>query len=429
MIKIVSVLTLVSISLLGLSLDESVDAALSNSSKLGEIKLNKEINKLNKEQKQGLKYGELSFVGSFEHYNLPRTLAPITPASISPSTATPTTQDLFSVGINYSVALFTGFAQTKSVEIEQLQVESALAVEHLTKEQIIYNVKSIYLSILSLNKQLSSLNDYFDAQNAFVNVIKEEVKLGKKAYIDELKAKNDLESIKANKQTILTNILILKASLKYFIDKEIGTLEDVKIQVSNVEELDTNFIDSLDRLKVLDIASKAIEKKVEIKEASYYPQVSLNSYYGKNFGFNDSTNINYGDFESETIWQIGVKLKYNIYDFGSRGASVESAKVEKLQNIIKKEDIKRAIQKDISTSIAKLNETIANYKNATSQYELLQESVKIEEIRYESGAITINDLLFIKAQKELAKSKMIDSKYTYQKAIYYIEYLLEKGSK
>ena len=426
MIKTISIFSLISISLIALTLDESVEHALKNSSKLNEIKLNKEIKKLNKEEKSGLKFGEISLIGSFDHYNLPRTLAPITPSSISPST--PTTKDLFSLGINYSVALFTGFAQTKSVEIEGLQIDSAIAIENLTKEQIIYNVKNIYLSILSLEKQSDSLNDYFKAQNAFVDIIKEEVNLGKKAYIDELKAKNDLESIKANQQALITNIEILRASLKYFINEDIDTLEDLEISVSNME-FDTKNIDSLDRLKVLDLSLKAIDKKVKIKESSYYPQISLSGYYGQNFGFNDSTNLNEGDFNDETIWQIGVKLKYKLYDFGSRSASIESAKVEKLQNIIKKDDVKREIQKDIATALSKLNETISSYKNTVSQYELLVQSAEIEQIRYESGSITINDLLFINAQKELAKSKMIDSKYSYQKAIYYIEYILEKGNK
>ena len=425
MIKTISILSLATFSLMAMSLDESVDAALQNSSKLSEIKFNKEIKKLNKEEKSALKYGELSIVGSFDHYNLPRTLAPIAPP-IAPNT--PTTQDLFSVGLNYSVALFTGFAQTRSIEIEQLQVDSALIVENLTKEQIIYNVKNLYLSILSLGEQLKSQQDYYKAQNAFLDVIKDEVMLGKKAYIDELKAKNDLETIKAKIQTIVTNINILKASLKYFTNQEVQELEDVEISVAKVE-FDTKDINSLDRLKVLDLSVKAIDKKVAIKESSYYPQVSFNGYFGENFGFNDSDNVNSGDFNSENIWQVGVKLKYNLYDFGSRSSSVESAKVEKLQNMMKKEDTKREIIKDIETSVSKLNEAISNFESAKSQFGLLKESAEIEQVRYESGSATINDLLFINAQKELAKAKMIDSKYGYQKAIYYIEYILEKGNK
>ncbi len=425
MIKKVSILSLLAISSMALTLGQSVDLALKNSTKLGEIKLNKDIKKYNKEQKQGLQYGELSIVGSFDHYNLPRTLAPIAPP-ISPNT--PTTQDLFSVGINYSVALFTGFAQTKSVEIEELQQNSALMLENLTKEQIIYNVKSLYLSLLSLNKQLSSIDEYLQAQKDLVAIIKTEVELGTKAYIDELKVQNDLEATKANKQKIMTNIEILKASLAYFTNSPINNLKDIDINVKGIA-FDISNLSSLKKLQILNLTLKAQEKKVDITKSSYYPQVSLNGYYGENFGYNDSDNVNSGDFNSENIWQVGIKVKYNLYDFGSRSAAVESAKLQKLQSKIKMYDTQREIQKDVSSAIAKFKESIANYKSASSQYKLLIESAEIEKVRYDNGASTINDLLFINAQRELAKAKMIDSKYNYQKAIYYIEYLLEKGNK
>ncbi len=415
MIKKVSILCLVTISSMALTLEQSVDQALQNSTKLGEIQLNKDIRKYNKEQKQGLKYGELSIVGSYDHYNTPRTLAPIAPP-ISPTT--PTTQDLFSVGINYSVALFTGFAQTKSVEIEELQQTSAVMLENLTKEQIIYNVKSIYLSILSLNKQLKSLNEYLKAQKDLLEIIKTEVELGKKAYIDELKAKTDLETTKANKQKLLTNIDILKASMRYFTNSEVNNLKDVDINVKGIA-FDFSDIDSLEKLKILNLGLKAMDKKVDITKSAYYPQVSFNGYYGENFGYNDS----------ENIWQVGVKIKYNLYDFGSRSATVESVKLQKLQNKIEMYGTKREIKKDINSALAKFKETIANYKSTSAQYQLLVESAEIEKVRYDNGASTINDLLFINAQREIAKSKMIDSKYNYQKAIYYIEYLLEKGNK
>ncbi len=426
MMKKISLICLVSLTSMALTLEQSVDLALKNSTKLGEIQLNKDIQKYNKEQKQSLKYGELSLVGSFDHYNLPRTLVPLTPTSITPDIAT--TQDLFSVGINYSVALFTGFAQTRSVEIQELQENSAQLLENLTKEQIIYNVKSIYLSLLSLQKQLLSLEEYMGAQKDLLSIIHTEVELGKKAYIDELKATNDLEATRANKQKLLSNIDILKASMKYFINTEVDPLQDIDIDVKGLA-FDYSNLNSLEKLQILNLSLQSIDKKIAIAKSSYYPQVSLSGYYGQNFGYNDSSNPNEGDFNNENIWQVGVKIKYNLYDFGSRSASVESAKLQKMQSKIKIYDKMREVQKDIDSAIAKFQESIANYKSATSQYKLLKESASIEKVRYDNGAATINDLLFINAQRELAKSKMIDAKYNYQKTIYSIEYLLEKGNK
>ncbi|MBU1658719.1 TolC family protein [bacterium] len=425
MIKILSIFSLSAIFLAALTLDESVDLAIKNSTKLQEIALNKNIKELHVHQKEALHYGELSLVGSFDKYNLPRTLAPLTPSSISPSIAT--TDNLFSVGLNYSVALFTGFAQTKNIEIENLQKNSALIIEKLSQEQIIYNVKNIYASLLSLNEQLKSVNNYLKVQSDFASIINQEVELGRKAYIDELKTMSDLESIKANQQTLLANIDILKASLKYFINQDIDELEDISIEISK-QEYEAENIDTLERLKVQELNLNIMDKKVDIKKSYLFPQVSLHGYYGQNFGFNDAKNPNEGDFNNQEIWQIGLKVQYSLYDFGAHSSELESTKLEKLQNKIKKDDLKREIQKEITSSFAKLNESIAIYKSTNAKYELLAKTAAIEKIRYDNEVASINDLLFINAQKEMAKAQMIDSKYNYQKAVYYIEYILEKGN-
>lgn len=424
MIKKLTLLSLCAFSLSALTLQEVVDLALKNSTKLQEVSLNQEKTTLIKEQKQSARYGEFNLVGSFDHYNLPRTLAPLTPSTISPTIAT--TDNLFNVGINYSVPLFTGFAQTKNIEIEELQKSNDIILEKLTKEQIIYDVKTIYLSTLSLEDQLNSLNSYAKAQTDLLNIIHTEVALGKKAYIDELKAMSDLEGIKSIQQTLISNIEIFKASLKYFINQDVGDLTTV---VFTNEEPTIEGINDLARIKAMDMSLKMLDEKIAVQQSSRYPQVSLNASYGQNFGYNDAKNPNPGDFNNQELWQIGLKLQYKLYDFDADRLGVEATKVEKLQNQIKKEDVKRALEKELSSSISKFHEAKALYGNAKTKYKLLVQTQKIEKVRYENDAITINDLLFANAQTEIAKSQMIDAAYNCQKTIFLTQYLLEKGNK
>jgi len=339
-----------------------------------------------------------------------------------------TTQNLFSVGVNYSVALFTGFAQTKNVEIQELGKKQSEISLNLTTQQIIYNTKSLYLSLLSLNEQLKATLKYSNAQKKFLNIIHNEVKLEKKAYIDELKAKNDLQTSKTKEQILRSNITAVKASIKYFINQDIDQVDAIDIEVKRVDAT-TDKLDSLNRIEMLNLAIKSDQKKIDIKKSFNYPQISLNGFYGQNFAQNDATNINSGDWENKEVWQIGLKIKYNLFDFGAKEASIQASRVQKLQNKIKKEDIKKEILKEITIALSKTDESISNYKNELSKYELLTQTAEIEKVRYESGFVTINDLLFVNAQREIAKSKMIDAKYNYQKSIYYIEYILEQGKK
>ena len=58
---------------------------------------------------------------------------------------------------------------------------------------------------------------------------------------------------------------------------------------------------------------------------------------------------------------------------------------------------------------------------------MLSETQMIEQVSYDNDALSLTDLLDTRAKKELAYAKMIDAKYNYQKAKYYLDYLLEKG--
>ena len=100
--------------------------ALANNPDMQRQRMNHTLSENDLAEKKSQNFGQFGLVASYGHYNLPRTLAPLTPASIlSDPYAVPTTQDLFTTGIMYEVPLFTGFAQQRSVEIAVMQKEMA----------------------------------------------------------------------------------------------------------------------------------------------------------------------------------------------------------------------------------------------------------------------------------------------------------------
>jgi outer membrane protein TolC len=74
-----------------------------------------------------------------------------------------------------------------------------------------------------------------------------------------------------------------------------------------------------------------------------------------------------------------------------------------------------------------MRQEYANYQGNLKQYDLAKSSEKIERVRYENGVSTINDLLYATSQTQLARAKLIESKYNYQKGKFYMDYLLERG--
>jgi len=268
-----------------------------------------ELAQASREESTSAQYGSIDLVASYTRFNLPRTLAPLTPASIlTDPTAVPTTTNLFGTGVMYSVPLFTGFAQTRQVEMDSLATRLSQSKLSLTKEQLAFNVASLYLSILALQEMSVAQSRHVEAQKKLKNTIANEVKFGKKAQIDLLKAENDLYGNLSYLEVLKGNATIAKASLASLVGLDhVGSIAPVKVSVKkpnySINRL-LNEVSSLSKVTIADLNVQKAGKGIEKSEASKLPQVSLNSYYGYNYGENDGSNKYPGDFNSQENWQV-----------------------------------------------------------------------------------------------------------------------------
>ena len=376
--------------------------------------------------------GTLDVAASYTKYNLPRTLAPLTPSAISSNpAAVATTKDLLSTNIVYSVPLFTGFAQSRQIEMDAIAKAIYDSKLSLSKEELAYNVASLYLSILSLEEMLQAQRRHVRALKKLTTTVERGVKLGKNAPIDLFKAQSDLHDNIAYAQTLESNIEIAKASLAATVGaKRIDLLKPVKVAPAPVRiDLDA-LLQKANKLHKLRIATLQIlkaKKGIQKSRAPRYPQVSLNAMYGYNHGYIDDASAFIDRFRSQEIWQVTLNAKWTLYDFGKSDAGEQKAKIAHLQAWLEKQRTLAELRKSLTEAYAKIKEAYAHYRGGTKRYALAKKSAEIEAVRYENGVSTINDLLFAQSRAQIAKAKLIESKYNYQKAKFYIDYLLEKG--
>ncbi len=430
MLKALQVILLSTPMLFGLSIEESVATALNNNPDIKKQELNYKLGDLNLQEHDAKNYGKLTAVASYMHYNLPRTLVPLTPASIfSDPAAVATTEDLFTAGVAYDVALFTGFAQKRTVEIASLQKEMASAQLKLGREQLIYNVKTLYANILSFEAQQDAQNRYIKALESLHASIETEVELGKKSKLEKLKSAAALEMARNQRSQFRSNITILRASLVAVMNVEtIDTLDPIDIEIQLFTE-DNAHNKDLERFKLKSMQIRQSSKNIEKSDASYYPQVGLSGYYGQNFGPNDDSNKYSGDWTNQEVWQAGVNLHWNIYDFGGRSAASQKAKIQALSSKLEDSKTKLEFKRMLVEAKSKIESAIQSHKSVMAQSALTSESEKIEQIRFDNGAADINDLLVAKAQSQLAKSQLIMVGYQHRIAHFYLDYLLEQGDK
>ena len=406
------------------TLPELIESGLNNNSLMKKTDLQIELMEAKKAESKAKKFGELDVVGTYTHYNLPRTLAPIVPSSLSPGSSIDTTQDLFSTGLQYSVPLFTGGALEQQVEIDKLGKKVGESRKKLSREELIYNIRSLYLSALSLQELERSQQTYVEALAKLRDMIVAGVEVGKRAKIEQLKAENDLQGAKGQVLVTQSSLRMLKSTLESLTHKEVTSFEPIDVTVSTTGEstFDETSLDKLERFKLQDLEIAKSEKMIAKVNASSKPQVALAAYAGYNYDLDQIDPL-----ENDGLWQIGLNVKWDIFDFGATSSRVQQAKIAKLQAIAGKDATTEGYKKLFANAQNEITTAQANYLTNQSQYNLLQESERIEQARYDVGVSTLNDLLLAKSKTALADSKMIQSKYAYQNGLFYLDYLLERG--
>ncbi len=419
-----------------ISLPNLIDIGLEKSSIVHKSSLDVESAKLKRDEVEASKLGSVDLVASYTRFNLPRTLAPLTPATMKDPIAAAsvaTTQNLFGTGITYSVPLFTGFAQTADIEITALSGEIAQSKSALSREQLVYNIRSLYLTILATQEMHQAQKSYVKRLKILNDLIAIEVQLGKKAQIDLLKSQSDYQANLSYLEIIQSNIIITKASLATLVGiKEIDKLKAIKVLVRNPSKSIERLLGDASQLHKIHISQlnlKKADKSIKKSQASRLPQVSLSSYYGHNYGPNDESNINSGEWDDERNWQIGLNAKWNLFDFGKSDATIQEAKIAQMKSKINHEQTLLDLRKSLVEGSEKLKQSYTTYQSSILQLDLAKESENIESVRYQNDVSTLNDLLYAKSKTNLATAKLIESKYNYQKGKYYMDYLLERGAK
>jgi len=408
------------------SMSELVQSALTHNSLMEKTELQIELMEEKQEESQAKRFGQFDVVGSYTHYNLPRTLAPIVPSALTPNSSVNTTQDLFTTGIQYSVPLFTGGALEQEVAMNNIAKAMSQSKRELSREELIYNIRSLYLSALSIQEIIGSQSEYVEALEELKEKITYGVELGKRAKIELLKANNDLNQAIGNVAKSQSSLKMLKHTLLALTHYEqIDRFEPIEVTPQKISPLfDELALDSLERFKLQELEVQKGDKMIKKVEASTQPQVALSGYAGVNYDLDQIE-----PFENEQLWQVGVNVKWNIFDFGGTSARVQQAKITKLQALAQSKATNEGFKKLFAKAVNEIESAFADYETRGSQYALLQESQTIEQARYDAGVATINDLLLAKSKTALAKSQIIQSKYAYQNGLFYLDYLLERGEK
>jgi len=417
--KILAVLLAIHYISYGITIDEIINKAVQTSPILKEKQIEAKIQKARKKSIKGSKFGSINLFVNGIRYEDQRILYPLSPP-IDPRTLVGARNQLIT-GIRYSIPLFTGFEIEKNAEISSIGEKIKGIDYRLTKNQLIFNIKSVYLKILELKKQRKSLKAYRQSLKKLYEDVKLAVKVGKKPETDLLKVEYQLKQTEAQISKVINSINYLKEVLKSMVGDEnldLSEIEDVNItQEIKIKEKDyRQKINHLDAVKKAELGEKIAVKKLEIAKGRYLPRVFLNA----------SAQRNMGNGEYKDLWQMGFTVEFTLFDFGKRKHQYIQSKLEVEKAKLEKQILRLKIKEKITDALSQIRASSSAIEAAKKQIDYAKKVEEVEKVKYMEGVTDMFNYLYAKSQRLMAETSYYSSLYEKERAVSYLKYILEE---
>jgi len=333
-------------------------------------------------------------------------------------------KDIYLYNLSLELPIYEGGRISKQVKIAELEIKIRESLKRQTIHDLIANIENtFYLAIY--------LKALVKAQQKVIYALKREykdaslkLKAQKIAPLDLLRIKTQLKTeeaaLKGTKESLKRakhTIAVLMGDPPHDNFLVLGKLTEEKFLPPEEKDLERFLLSRPDISAAEKRVKKAFEK-VSLAWRKHLPSVELFSSYGRKAGS--------GLHHDEDLWEIGLRLKLNLFSGGTVSAEVEKARAEFFSA---QEDLKQKrleAMKEIKAAISELVETSAQVQRYKTAKETAKEAYRVESLKYRTGAGTVTDMLISQAAWFNAEADYLYALYRYQKAKIAYEYATGK---
>ncbi|BBB32607.1 RND family efflux pump outer membrane protein [Thermotomaculum hydrothermale] len=397
-----------------LTLNDAIQKTLANNPDYKALKLNLKASEYGVKAAKKVKYGELDLNAGYRKTSDEDIIRPMSKdLMLAGITNMPFDNEYWYWGLDYKLPIYTG---GKIMAGEKIAVEKKNSTYYKLKYlewNLRYKTTKVFLSIISVDKQLDSLNAYLKSLESLKTHIEEGYKLGKFAEVDVYKvnfqiedAKYKIETLNQIKESLLNALANLMGDEKV---KDYNLVGDVKgepeLNLPDLNKLISIAFENRSDYKATKSFANIKKLNLKITKADWMPKVSIDanlmSVNGDNIDFNDK------------FWTVTANVSFPLFDMGKRYHKIKQAKKEQESALNLVESKKLNVRKEVVDAYTKVKKEYQNYKTALASLKFQKEVERIEQLKYDNGRGDIDDLLFAKARKQLADANVIKAKYDY----------------
>ena len=348
---------------------------------------------------------KIDLIGSYEHFNSPTNLLPVTPKESAtfknPSIPQPFGQDIGRIGVTFSMPLFVKSLYTTREKLKYLKL-SARAKKKLNfiqKEAMIVGANSSWKYLLNLKKALQSKRKSIQKSKTTISL---GVKAGRFPASALYKIDEALNKIEININQIDMKIEEAKNTIYELTNLKLKNPVNItKVRNINMK----NFL----ALQPLLQKQKADKLGIRASKEKLYPSFVIKGkyIYNQTDAYNNDKEIN-RDYSS-----IGVYLKAPIFDDVAL-VNIQKAKVDYQKSLALTDKIKLSLKakaNNLKITLPLLEKSISFAKKSLNNQKKLLQIAKIayksqrmteeEYLRYEDALAEVKANLYLLESKQL----------------------------
>jgi outer membrane protein len=346
---------------------------------------------------------KIDFGSSASRYRYP---SPLTPPVISGPFGAGLdipeySRNIYDAGGYFRLPIFKGGRLYRAVLVAELRKEIAQENLVISKQDLIFNLSSVFYKIAELEKLFVSTDGTVKQLEVHKRDVELFYKTGAVPYIDLLKTDVQLAYAIEQRLAVKNN---LESSYEFM--KSLMGMDDMEKHITiDYQEVTPPAIASLEeslkksfaqRPEYKAVAKKKMifEERIKIAQGKRLPDVYVGGEYGGKAGDGLGFKEN---------WYFGARLSIPVFDGGLISAEVNKERIE-LQKVLEEErSIKLAITREVRDAYLNITHARERTDVARKTIESARENARIESLKYQTGAGTNTD--YLDAQTDLLRTE------------------------
>lgn len=351
------------------------------------------------------RFGELNAVASYSYLNDDQILRPMSRELVGAGLSSlPFDRSQGHYGLVYEIPLYLGGRLVNQVQIAGLEARKAEALQDGTRWQIRFNAVSLYCAAQALDRVTVALDAQMAALEQTKVRLEVAVNAGKRPELDLLKLRDELESTAAQRADVTADRTRTGALLLALLGRDPAGVIVVDPLPETPSEMDLPVGELRSRagdnttVHVATLEREQAEHAARVARSAFLPRVVGSANYLEHTGFNI-------DRDLET-WGVTIGLVFPVF---SGTSDVQRMRAARERLAAAEQTVVQAqlnVAAELQDALARLRANQAGIAAAKARVAAAVEAAHIEQVRYDNGAGTIEDLLRARAREESARAAL-----------------------